>query len=448
MSATTLELMQAVKPGEAANPTMEYVVYGTIAAVIIFLVVKAIKQRNVPLPERKKIQQPAAEYKTRPPETIQAEAREAFAIPEVQSGLDANGRTRVRLASAAETPPPTRDSQLDNAKKAEEAPASQPAQKPAQKPAALARPARMEAAGATLREGLRRTHEGFIKRLGRLFSGQRQIDDALLGEIEEALFTADIGVKTSQKLVDLVQESAKRGELKDPAKVWASLKDEIANILGQSSKPLDFTQHRPFVVMVVGVNGAGKTTTLGKLAAQYKAEGKRVMLAAGDTFRAAAVEQLEVWADRADVPLVKGPEKADPASVVFEACKRAEKEKIDILLIDTAGRLQAKKELMDELAKLYRVAGKALPGAPHEVWLVLDSTTGQNALSQAREFQSIVSVTGLCLTKLDGTAKGGVIIGVCDELSLPVRYIGIGERVADLRPFDPQAFTEALFGDA
>ena len=305
----------------------------------------------------------------------------------------------------------------------------------------------MEAAGKTLKEGLSRTHDGFIKRLGKLFGGAREIDDALLGEIEEALFTADIGVQTSQKLVEELQNSAKKSDLQNPQKLWAQLKERIATLLKGEHQPLDLSAKKPFVIMAVGVNGAGKTTTIGKLAYQYKAEGKRVLLAAADTFRAAAVEQLGVWADRAQVPMVKGAEKADPSSVAFEACQKALRENYDVVIIDTAGRLQARKELMDELAKIHRSADKALPGAPHETWLVLDSTNGQNALSQAREFTAAVSVSGLVLTKLDGTAKGGVVIGICDELGLPIRYIGIGEKISDLRPFEPTEFAAALFGD-
>ena len=195
------------------------------------------------------------------------------------------------------------------------------------------------------------------------------------------------------------------------------------------------------------MNGAGKTTSIGKLASRFRQEGKSVLLAAGDTFRAAAVEQLEVWAERAQVSVVKGREKQDPSSVIFDACQRAEREGVDVIIADTAGRLQARKELMDELEKVHRVIGKALPGAPHEVWQVLDSTNGQNAISQAKEFRAVVDVTGLVLTKLDGTAKGGVVIGICDEMQLPVRFIGIGEQVEDLRPFDPGAFADALLMD-
>ncbi|MCA9556963.1 MAG: signal recognition particle-docking protein FtsY, partial [Myxococcales bacterium] len=317
----------------------------------------------------------------------------------------------------------------------------------AKAPAAPKRPAE-EAAGKTLREGLARTNEGFVKKLGKLFGGARTVDDDLLGDLEEALFTADIGVRTSQKLVDGVHQALGKRELSDPKKVWQAMKGQITEMLQVDAQPLDLEQAKPFVVMVVGVNGAGKTTSIGKLANRYRAEGKKVLLAAGDTFRAAAVEQLEVWGKRAEVPVVRGKDGQDPSSVIFEAVKRATDEGYDVVIADTAGRLQAKKELMDELGKVHRVIGKAMPGAPHEVWLVLDATNGQNAISQAKEFTQVVEVTGLVLTKLDGTAKGGVVIGICDEMRLPVRYIGIGEKVEDLRPFQADAFAEALFAGA
>ena len=255
-------------------------------------------------------------------------------------------------------------------------------------------------------------------------------------------------MKTSQALVESVYEDMSKRALKDPAKVWAALKARISGILEKDFPPLDLEAQNPTVIMVVGVNGAGKTTSIGKLAKRYTDAGKKVLLAAGDTFRAAAVEQLEVWGERAGVKVVKGESKQDPSSVLFEAAKQAKDGGYDLLIADTAGRLQARKELMEELAKIHRVMGKALPGAPHEVWLVLDATNGQNAISQAKIFTEMVDVTGIVLTKLDGTAKGGVVIGISDEMNLPVRFIGIGEKVGDLRPFEAKDFVEALFADA
>jgi len=330
-------------------------------------------------------------------------------------------------------------------------PAPQPVAPPAARPVAEPQPAPsplpVEAPGLTLREGLSRTHEGFVARLGELFGGGKQLDDALLGEVEEALFTADIGVKTSQRLVAQVHDALSKHALRDPAKVWDGLKTQMRALLQVEAKPIAWEAHSPLVIMVVGVNGSGKTTTIGKLAHQFASQGRKVVVAAGDTFRAAAVEQLAVWADRAQVPVIRGKEGQDPSSVIFEACKVAAEGGYDVCICDTAGRLQAKKELMDELAKVHRSIGKAVPGAPHEVWLVLDATNGQNAISQAREFTQAVAVSGLVLTKLDGTAKGGVVIGICDEMRLPVRYIGVGEKVGDLRPFDAAAFADALLGD-
>ena len=278
-----------------------------------------------------------------------------------------------------------------------------------------------------------------------VFKRAKQIDDELIEDLEDVLFTADIGVATSQRLLALIQEQLDHNALKDASEVWHKLKEEIINILSADTPSLDIDRAHPFVIMVVGVNGAGKTTSIGKLAHRYAQEGKRVLLAAGDTFRAAAVEQLREWGDRVGAEVVSGKSEQDPSSVIFDACKRAQEEGYDVIIADTAGRLQARVELMDELAKVHRVIGKALPGAPHEVWLVLDATNGQNAISQAKVFTERVSVSGVILTKLDGTAKGGVIIGIKDEMKLPIRYIGVGERSIDLQPFEASSFTEALF---
>ena len=299
--------------------------------------------------------------------------------------------------------------------------------------------------GAVLRAGLAKTKKGFLQKIKGLFTRSRPIDDDLIEDLEDALFTADIGVKTSQNLLARIEDQMDRNALKDADQVWQQIKNDIIEILNQNTEPLDLECAQPLVIMVVGVNGAGKTTSIGKLAHRYKAEGKKVLLAAGDTFRAAAVEQLIEWGNRAGVEVVAGKDKQDPSSVIFDACKKAREENYDIVIADTAGRLQARKELMDELAKVHRVIGKAIPGAPHEVWLVLDSTNGQNAISQAKEFTNRVEVSGIVLTKLDGTSKGGVIIGIKDEMKLPIRYIGVGERSVDLQVFDAQKFTEALF---
>jgi fused signal recognition particle receptor len=311
---------------------------------------------------------------------------------------------------------------------------------------------RVEAeAGRTLAAGLEKTRGGFMARLNALFAGGKVVDEAVLADLEQVLFTADIGVRTATKLLDTARERVKRKELSDADRLKAALREEIARILALdgasdgAARPLRVGDARPWVVMVVGVNGSGKTTTIGKLAAKLVTGGHSVLLGAGDTFRAAAGEQLEIWAERVGVPVVRAKEGTDPASVCFEAVQRGAAEKVDVVLCDTAGRLHTKAPLMEELKKVKRVIGKAAAGAPHEVLLVLDATNGQNAIAQARQFHEALGVTGIVLTKLDGTAKGGVVIGICDELRIPVRYVGVGETVADLKPFAPGEFVEALF---
>jgi fused signal recognition particle receptor len=288
-----------------------------------------------------------------------------------------------------------------------------------------------------------------MARLNALFSGGALVDDAVLADLEEVLFTADIGVRTATRLIEAARERVRRKELSDPERLKAVLREEIARILAldgaAEAAPLEIGAARPWVIMVVGVNGSGKTTTVGKLAAKLRGAGHAALLGAGDTFRAAAGEQLEVWAARAGAPIVRGKEGADPAAVCFEAVQRGVETGAEVVLCDTAGRLHTKTPLMEELKKVKRVLGKAAAGAPHEVLLVLDATNGQNAIAQARQFHEALGVTGIALTKLDGTAKGGVVIGICDELRIPVRWVGVGETVADLRPFSPREFVEALF---
>ncbi|TMA25290.1 MAG: signal recognition particle-docking protein FtsY [Deltaproteobacteria bacterium] len=315
-----------------------------------------------------------------------------------------------------------------------------------------------EEKGRTLAEGLAKTRGGFIARLNALVGAGKDFDDAALGELEEILFSADVGVRTAMALLESVRERLKRKELGDLSRVKAALRVEIERILSLGQEHHTLAGHGglpdlppgsppPQVVMVVGVNGTGKTTTVGKLAALVKRSGKSVLLGAGDTFRAAAGEQLDIWADRAEVPIVRGKDGSDPGAVLFDAVAKAKSEKIDVVLCDTAGRLHTRSNLMDELTRFKRTLAKTQPGAPHEVLLVVDATTGQNAIQQARQFHEALGVTGFVLTKLDGTAKGGVIIGICDELKIPVRYVGVGEKVADLKPFDAHEFVEALFGE-
>ncbi len=303
---------------------------------------------------------------------------------------------------------------------------------------------------AAYKQGLAKTRGGFVAKLGKLFA-KKQIDQDVLGGLEEVLYTADIGPRAADRIFQSVKTALTKDELSDASKIWARIRQTSATILEVGAPPLDLAAKKPFVLLTIGVNGVGKTTTIGKLAALWSQPGpgqKKVLLAAGDTFRAAATEQLEVWGKRAGVPVVKGKPGGDPSSVIFDAIKRGVDEDYDIVICDTAGRLHTKVELMDELKKVRRVCEKALPGSPHQTWLVLDATTGQNAIQQAKTFKEAMEITGLVLTKLDGSAKGGVILGICDELKVPVRYIGVGEQLQDLREFDPRAFVAALYGDA
>lgn len=298
---------------------------------------------------------------------------------------------------------------------------------------------------ARLRQGLAKTHESLVGRIDTLVFGRKQIDADTLEELEEILITSDIGVATSVELIRTLEARLKRNELQDGAALKLALREDILVRLEKYAAPLDVTTATPFVILVVGVNGVGKTTTIGKLASRYAAEGRKVLLAAADTFRAAAAEQLQVWGERAGVDVVRHQEGADPSAVVFDACKAALARQADILIVDTAGRLHTKVNLMEEMKKIRRVVGRELPGAPHETLLVLDAATGQNALSQTKIFKEVAEVTGVALTKLDGTAKGGILVAVSNEFQLPVRFIGVGEGVDDLRDFDPAQFVEALF---
>ena len=296
-----------------------------------------------------------------------------------------------------------------------------------------------------LRLGLAKTRSKLTDRLDRLFLGKREITEDLLEELEEILFTCDIGVATTRELIEEVQRRVSRKELTDPQKLRTALRQRILGFLTVPAPELCRpAADEPLVIMVIGVNGVGKTTTIGKAAHQFKREGKEVLLVAADTFRAAAVEQLCVWGERAGAEVIRQQTGADPSAVVFDGLAAAQARRVDVVLIDTAGRLHTKVNLMEELQKVRRVAGRRLPGAPHEVWLVLDATTGQNALSQAAMFHEAIGLTGIVLTKLDGTAKGGIVVGIAHQLRVPIRYIGIGEKTDDLRPFDAEAFVQAI----
>ncbi len=295
------------------------------------------------------------------------------------------------------------------------------------------------------KKGLSRTGSQFSSGIGALFLGRKTIDDDLLEDLETQLLGADVGIEATQRIIDDITARVSRRELSDGAAVMAATQTALLDILLPCQVPLVVADAQPFVILVVGVNGAGKTTTIGKLARRFKDEGKQVMLAAGDTFRAAAVEQLQAWGERNDVPVIAQHTGADSASVIFDAVQAARTRGADVLIADTAGRLQNKAHLMDELEKVVRVMRKVEPNAPHETLLVLDAGTGQNAVSQAEEFDRAVGVTGIALSKLDGTAKGGIIFAIAQKLGRPIRYIGMGEGVSDLQAFDAPAFVAALF---
>ena len=297
-----------------------------------------------------------------------------------------------------------------------------------------------------LTKGLSRTRHGLTDGLANVVLGAKSIDDDLMEQIEDLLITADLGMEATTRISQNLLQKVSRNELKDPEALFAALHDEMQKILETSEQPLVIPeQDSPFVILMIGINGAGKTTTIGKLAKRLQNEGKSVMLAAGDTFRAAAVEQLQVWGERNDIPVVAQQSGADSASVIYDAIESAKSKNIDVLIADTAGRLHTQTNLMEELKKVKRVMGKVDASAPHEVMLVLDAGTGQNALNQAEQFHEAMQLTGITLTKLDGTAKGGVIFAIAHKLGLPIRFIGVGEAIEDLRPFEADDFVDALF---
>ena len=294
-----------------------------------------------------------------------------------------------------------------------------------------------------LKDGLAKTRKGFIEKVETIFTG-RKIDRETLEELEETLIVSDVGTKATAEIMSVIREKVRRGEVRDGDSVKGLLKRDMRAILGDP-QPIAIFGTSPFVILAVGVNGVGKTTTIGKLASRFRSEGLSVLLAAGDTFRAAGIEQLEIWAKRADTQMVKHQKGSDPAAVAFDAIAAAKNRGIDVVIVDTAGRLHTKISLMEELKKIRRIVEKAMPEAPQEVLLVVDATTGQNALRQAALFNEAIGVTGIALTKLDGTAKGGIVFAVKKELGIPVRLIGVGEGIDDLRDFDPEEFVEALF---
>ncbi|MBX3229309.1 MAG: signal recognition particle-docking protein FtsY [Labilithrix sp.] len=392
-----------------------------VAAVLAYLL---FFRKKPALPE------PAAKRpEAAPPPAKKAESVPSTKVPSTKTEVPESTKAPSTKAPSAKVP-------------AEE---EAPAPPPSAAPTAEAPPVVSKKDVAGLRKGLAATRGGFMAKLKALITGKKEIDPAILDQIEEVMITSDVGVKTTQAILERLRDQLKKNELADSDAVWAALRAEATRIL---SLPVQAPPKgaKPLVVLMVGVNGVGKTTSIGKLATKWNAEGKKVILGAGDTFRAAAVQQLEVWGKRVGADVVKGKEGADPGAVAFEATKKATESGAEILLVDTAGRLHTKVNLMDEIKKVKRTIAKAMEGAPHETLLVIDATTGQNALTQAALFKEALELTGIILTKLDGTAKGGVVLGVCDELKVPVRYIGLGERAEDLREFVAADFVEALFG--
>jgi fused signal recognition particle receptor len=296
-----------------------------------------------------------------------------------------------------------------------------------------------------LKSGVEKTRAGLVSALDDALHGKKEIDADLLDELEFTLISADIGVRTTDEILDRIRERVGRHQLNDVAELKGLIREHLLEILEASERAPARVAEPPAVVLVVGVNGSGKTTTIGKLAARFQAEGRSVLLCAADTFRAAAIEQLEIWGDRTGSPVIRQSAGSDPSAVLFDALNAARARKVDYVIVDTAGRLQTKENLMLELQKMSRTAKKVIPEAPHEVLLVLDATTGQNGLEQARKFTETSGVTGIVLTKLDGTAKGGIVVAIARELNLPIRYIGVGEKAPDLLPFDAEKFIQSLF---
>ncbi len=373
---------------------------------------------------------------------IEPAADEEEPEEEEPEDFPSNDEIEAELAAEAVEPVVTEAEEAAEEAEAEEAEAA-PVEAPPEIPAE--EPAPKLSLFARLKAGLSKTSAGFVGKIDRILTGRVKIDEELYSELEEALFTADVGVQTAGKLLEGTKELVRTRNVTAPAALRALLKEQVLDILKDSGAPLVIGDQKPFVIMVVGVNGVGKTTTIGKIASKFAQDGKSVIMAAGDTFRAAAIEQLEVWAQRAGSEIVKQKPGADPSAVAFDAVQAAKNRGADVVIVDTAGRLHTKSNLMEELKKTKRVMGKIDATAPHETLLVLDATTGQNAIAQAKTFHGAIALTGIILTKLDGTSKGGCIVGICDEMRLPIRYIGIGEKLDDLRPFVPGEFVDAMF---
>jgi fused signal recognition particle receptor len=411
---------------------MIYVLLALIAVVAVyFLFIR--KSEPAQLASRQPEKESPPRAKSAAPAAATAEADEDEDAPPASGVAPSKPSAKQRAGEVSPTPPRV----------------SQPPTSAVRPPPPSTRTPRTPRDIEGLRRGLSkaRASEGFFGRLRALFSGKKELNPDIASELEEVLLTSDVGSETAALLLGRVKEVLSQSELSDPDKVWEALRAEAERIVTIEgiTGPLELSS-KPTVVLLVGVNGAGKTTTIGKLATKLQASGKKCVLAAGDTFRAAAVQQLVVWGDRVGCEVVRGKDGADPGSVVFDAIKKAQETGVDVVLADTAGRLHTKSNLMAEMKKIAKTAEKALAGAPHEILLVIDATNGQNALAQAKEFKEALPLTGIVLTKLDGTAKGGVVLGIANALRLPVRFVGLGERPDDLHEFAPADFVEALLG--
>ena len=386
-------------------------------------------------------------------ETQEAQAEPvAEEIPELEEELQEKAEVAEELQSTSAEEAAEPEAQIEPEEEREE----NPEQEEAQEPRAAEPEAPAKGFFARLKEGLSKTTQSFTSKLDNLFKGYKTIDEDIYEELEEILITADVGFETTMRITEELRKRERENKIEEVEKLQEELEDIIEGILvvkdeyseaqAGSEETAKVSAKKPRIMVVVGVNGVGKTTSIGKLASQLKNEGNSVMLAAADTFRAAASEQLTIWAQRADVPIVKHGEGADPSAVIFDAIKSAKANNADVLICDTAGRLHNKANLMNELAKIFKIISREYPEAEKEVLLVIDATTGQNAINQAKVFKEAAPLTGLILTKLDGTAKGGVVLGIISELSLPIKYIGVGEKIDDLQKFDARSFARALFG--
>lgn len=458
------------------DTTVLIVIGLVVVAVLAFLFLRkpAPKPVEPPADQKKLPAKPAEPEKTQPKapsKAAETPSRDAAA----KADKAAEARAPKAAAKPAAEPPVKKEPEAPKEPKPEAQAAPAAAQEvaapkelaapapPRTEAEAAPPPARVQAAKAAptpipprkrdvegLRKGLAKTREseGFFGRLKALFSGRKELDPALVEQLEEVLLTSDVGVKTTELLLAEVREAVKKKQVTEPDRVWDLLRERIQKLVSAGGSGGLSLNAQPTVVMVVGVNGVGKTTTIGKLATRLQSHGKKVVLAAGDTFRAAAVQQLQAWGKRVGCEVVSGKDGSNPGAVIFDAIQKAKEIGADVVLCDTAGRLHTKTNLMEELTKVARTMTKAIEGAPHETLLVLDATNGQNAMQQAAMFKETLPISGIVLTKLDGTAKGGIVIGICAEHGVPVRYIGIGERADDLRDFDPGEFAEALLGQS